>query len=470
MGRIKSPAVNQQATAKILNDLRQYTPASYQSAIPEITVADEVPKVCDMILGSNALVTAVCGGLAYGVVPKLVRMAEEANPYASLDKGFHDPSDTIEEIYIGLVNALPYSTDKASAREFKRYEPNVKTAFHAVNWKVLYPITVDPVAVRGALKGYDLSDFVAGLVASIYKSAYNDHRLLVKYMLIKSMSHGLIPAIATGAGATTADYVKKFRGASNKFRFLSNKYNMARVDNDTPVDRQVIFMDGDFNADYDVDVLASAFNMDKATFIGRLYLMDDWTSFDNARFAQIRAESDGLEEVTATELALLANVKAILLDEDWFQIYQSVFETRTQQSASGLYDNYFLHDWKIISKSPFANAVMFVNSSASIGVPDTITATVTEKKLTADGVIITVNTTPDTPALTPANVTLVQTEQATTNGVVVVPYGMLIIPSAKTSTALTLKATIDNTGYTASATVTGAGLNVGSTITFNKDV
>ena len=62
-----------------------------------------------------------------------------------------------------------------------------------------------------------------------------------------------------------------FRSASNILTFMSNEYNEANVKTNTPKDRQIIFMDAKFNAQYDVNVLASAFNMDKADFMGRLF-------------------------------------------------------------------------------------------------------------------------------------------------------------------------------------------------------
>ena len=43
----------------------------------------------------------------------------------------------------------------------------------------------------------------------------------------------------------------------------------------------------------------------------------------NERFDVIRANSDGIEEVTAEELALLKSVKAVILDENWFQVYDN---------------------------------------------------------------------------------------------------------------------------------------------------
>ena len=469
MAKIKSPATNQTSTMKILNDLRQYTPAEYQSAIPTITSVDEVPKVCDIIYGSNALVTAVSGGLAYGVVPKLVSAALEENIYAALDKGYCDPSETIEEIFVDLVQALPYSAEKAKDREFKRYLPNIRTAMHATNWKVLYPVTIDPIQLRGALKDGDLATYVQGVVAANYRSAYNDHRLLVKYMLIKAMSHGFVTAVSVGDGTKTTDAAIKFRGAANKLQFPTNKYNLAKVDNNTPFERMAIFMDADYNAQFDVDVLAESFHMDRSTFIGRLFLMDDWTSFDNDRFSVIRAESDGLEEVTATELALLADVKAVIVDIDWFQIYQSVWEVRTQQSATGLYDTYVLHDWKVISESPFANIIMFVTNSSTIAVPDSITGTVVSKTVNSDGIVLSINTQPASATLRPANVLLQQTEAATEDGIVIAPYGIITIPIAKSAENILLKAKIDDQGYTATANITSA-VDVGDTVTLAKDV
>ena len=139
--------------------------------------------------------------------------------------------------------------------------------------------------------------------------------------------------------------------------FLTNKYNAYPVRNNTPRERQRIFMDARFNAQFDVEVLASAFNMNKAEFLSKLTLIDNWTEYDNERFAEIRAESDAIEEVTASELAAMANVKAMIIDEEWFQVYDELTKFTETYAGSGLYWNYWLHNWKTISWSPFANAV-----------------------------------------------------------------------------------------------------------------
>lgn len=85
---------------------------------------------------------------------------------------------------------------------------------------------------------------------------------------------------------------------------------------------------------------------------GQTVLIDNWTDFDNERFDIIRANSDGIEEITSDELALLNDVKGVLIDENWFQVYDNNNKFTEQYVASGLYWNYFYHVWKTVSSSP----------------------------------------------------------------------------------------------------------------------
>jgi hypothetical protein len=222
-----------------------------------------------------------------------------------------------------------------------------------------------------------------------------------------------------GAGANLSEAAVQFRGTSNLLPFMSNEYNEAAVKTNTPKDRQVIFMDAMFNAQFDVNVLASAFNMEKADFMGRLFLIDNWTDFDNERFDIIRANSDGIEEVTTEEMALLANVKAVILDENWFQVYDNNNKFTEKYVASGLYWNYFYHTWKTVSNSPFANAVVFVTSAADIALPDSITVHVDAKDESDVATVFTISADFENAGLSPQNVNFMQTEPLTTAGIAV---------------------------------------------------
>ena len=223
-----------------------------------------------------------------------------------------------------------------------------------------------------------------------------------------------------------------------------------------------------FNAKYDVNVLASAFNMEKADFMGRLFLIDDWTSFDNERFEVIRANSDGIEEVTAGELALLANVKAVLIDEEWFQVYDNNNKFTEKYVASGLYWNYFYHTWKTVSYSPFSNAVMFVTDTANIALPAEITIDITDKSVSEDAITLTVEAKTGTPTLQSHMVNFIQTEQLTTDGIAVHKFGAYMIPASKKATEIQVVAEINGTKYTNAGTKLTANSAVGESLVLTK--
>lgn len=275
-------------------------------------------------------------------------------------------------------------------------------------------------------------------------------------------------AISIGDGTKPTDSAEYFRGTSNMFTFMRSEFNENGVKTVTPKENQIIFMDAMFNAKYDVNVLASAFNMEKAEFMGRLFLIDDWTSFDNERFEVIRANSDGIEEVTPAELALLANVKAVLIDEEWFQVYDNNNKFTEKYVASGLYWNYFYHTWKTVSYSPFSNAVMFVTDSANIALPAEITIDVTDKSVSEDAITLTVEAKSDTATLQPQMVNFIQTEQLTTDGIAVHKFGAYMIPASKKATEIQVVAEVNGAQYTNAVTKLTADSTVGTTLTLTK--
>ena len=135
----------------------------------------------------------------------------------------------------------------------------------------------------------------------------------------------------------TADNMKSIistvKGYSNKLTFMSTQYNAMGVPTYTDRSSQIIFIDAEFDAMMDVEVLASAFNMDKAEFMGRRILIDNFGE--------------------------LTGAKLLLCDESFFQIYDVLLQFEDVRNPEGLYWNYFLHKWTVFSVSRFANAILF---------------------------------------------------------------------------------------------------------------
>lgn len=454
------------STIDILNTIRANASMEYQSSIPEITTATEIPQVGEILYGYPALANQFVNALVNRIALTLVRSATFNNPYKDLKKGLLTYGETVEEAFVGMAKARVFSAEKAEARELKRYLPDVKAAFHARNWMVMYPITIEKNELRMAFTSEEgVANLLEKIVDSVYRGAEYDEYLLFKYLIIKAVSHGKMYPVSIGDGTDLKDAAKKFRGVSNQLTFISNKYNERGVETNTGKEDQMIFMDSDFNAQFDVDVLASAYNMDKADFMGKLRLIDDFTTFDNDRFDLIRGESDALESVTSQELALMADVKACIVDKEWFQVYDNLDEMTEKQVASGLRWNYFYHVWKTISSSPFSNAIVFVTSSASISLPNTVTVTVGAKDVSAEGTVYTLNVTEST-SLAHSSIKFIQTQDATTKGIAIHPFGAVIMRPNSQST--TLKLEIDGVGYTA-GTAIALNTSQGATLTFSKD-
>ena len=456
------------STLYILNVIRQNASYEYQSSVPEVTQASDIPRVGEIIYGTPAFANQFLNALVNRIALVRAQSAVFNNPYTRLKKGYLEFGETVEDIFVNIARVVEYTPEKGEAREFKRTLPDVKSAFHVMNWRVMYPVTIQDEDLRMAFLSMEgVQNLIAQIVDSVYTAAEYDEFLLFKFLLVKAISHGKMKPISIGDGSDPKDAAVAFRGTSNLLPFMSAEYNASAVKTTTPKERQIIFMDALYNGDFDVNVLSSAFNMEKADFMGRLYLIDNWTEFDNERFEVIRANSDGLEEVTAAELALLANVKAVLIDENWFQVYDNQNKFTEKYVASGLYWNYFYHVWKTISSSPFANAVVFVTSSATITLPASVTFTISNKSVSDTAITLTLELDESTAALNPSNVNFVQTEALTTAGIAVHPFGAVMIPASEDDTNITLVATINGTTYTASAAITSAA-EVGDTVTLAK--
>ena len=417
------------STIDILNVIRQNASLEYQSSIPAVTQVDDIPKVGQILMGYPALANQFINALVNRIALVRVRSAVFNNRYSPLKKGFLEYGETVEDVFVNIAKPLVFSQEKAESRELKRYLPDVRSAFYAMNYRAMYPVSIEENDLARAFLSLEgVQDMIARIVDAVYTAAEYDEFLLFKYILIKTITKGKLYPVAFDAtdmkvAATT------FRGMSNTLEFMSDKYNSFGVKNSTPRERQVIFMDATYNASYDVEVLAAAFNMDKADFMGRLYLIDDFTTFDNDRFAAIVAESDCIEEVTSAELTLMGDVKAVLLDEEFFQFYDNLAKFTEKYIASGLRWNYFYHTWKTIAFSPFANAVVLVDDGATTS--DVSSFTMKVSSVSSDGKNTIVLLEPyNNATLQNLDITFVEDSTNIGKGVAIQPYGAIIIPNS----------------------------------------
>ena len=414
------------STLDILNTIRANASAEYQQYVPEVTKATDIPKVGEVLYGYPAFANQFINALVNRIALVRVKSATFNNDYAELKKGYLEFGETVEEVFVNIAKAREFSAEKAKDREFKRTLPDVRSAFHTMNYRVQYPITIQDEDLRMAFMSINgVQDLIAKIVNSVYVAEQYDEFLLFKYLLIKAVSHGKTYQMFAANTEAYKDWAAAFRSVSNKLTFMSKEYNISSVTTVTPKADQYIFMDSDFNAKFDVNVLASAFNMDKADFMGRLKLIDDFTTFDNDRFSEIMQGSDMIEPITAEELEKMKLVRAIIVDREWFQIYDNNNKFTEDYVAAGMYWNYFYNVWKTVSYSPFSNIVTFfaIENGMNVELPPQIKVVISSVEDYDNGKIFTVESTPDD-----GKVHHIQTEALTKSGVAVHPYGAYIVP------------------------------------------
>lgn len=453
------------STLDILNVIRANASAQYQDSVPEVVKTEDIPNVGDVLLGYPALANEFVGALVNRISRVIVTSAIFNNPYRDLKKGFLEFGETIENVFTAIAKVRAFQRDKAPQRELAHTEPDIKTEFYAINWNVQYPVSIDDQELKKAFLSMDgVQDMIARLVDSVYQAANYDEYLLFKYLIIKGITHGKIKALAIDT-TKPENAAKAFRRTANKFGFLRYDFNERGVRTNTPIDRQVLFMDTDFQAEYGVDVLASAFNMSEVDYLQRVKLIDSWNTFDNERWADIRAESSQVDLVTEDELALMRDVKAVLLDSDWFQVYDARALFTEKYIASGLYWNYFYNRQMIVASNGFANAVTFVQTAAP-ELPATVTATVTAIETSDIATVVTLSTEGTTPKLAAGSFKFTQNEQAVKDGIAVHTYGAIIAPTGKNR--VTITGEINGTPYTAATASEIDTLTVGTNIVLNK--
>lgn len=351
-----------------LNAIRNSASTSYKDYVPVATSNAEVIRqigktLMDMPQLQNEFITSLVNRIAKTIiVSKLYQ-----NPLAMFKKGMLDYGETIEEIFVNIASVFDYDPEVAETEIYKREIPDVRTAFHTLNYKKFYKVTAQDIDLRQAfLNGDSLTNFIMKITESLYAGANYDEFQVTKYLLCRRLLQGEV-AVEMVNDTSTKDgvlnSVETIKAVSNKLTFPSKNYNRSKVINFTPKDEQYLLIRSDYEAKVGVEVLATAFHMDKAQFMGHEVLIDSFADLDTDRLNEIFANDKTYQPITADEKALLEKVVAVVVDKDYFLIYDNLIEYTAKPNEQGLYYNYWLHCWKTFSVSPFANAVAFNEGS-----------------------------------------------------------------------------------------------------------
>lgn len=445
-------------TVGILNTLRANASAEYYKAVPEATdTTDSIRAVGTAIMGHQSLRNEFIDTLVNRIALVLITSRSYSNPLAWAKRGYLELGETVEEIFVEMAKAHPFDPDVAESEVFKREIPDVKTMFHMINVKAFYKQTVSNDQLRAAFLSWDgVTDLVSRIVQAMYSGMAWDEYIMTKYMIDVLLLNGnlattAIPVYTDAANANQV--VTAIKSVSNQMEFPRTDYNIAGVANFVEKKNQYLLQTSAFSANIDVNSLAKAFNLSYVEFEGKNAMVDSFafTAAEKERLAALLNKDSSFAPFTDEENQKLASVGAVLVDRDFFMIFDNLQEATSIYNSQGLYYNNTLHVWKIFSASPFADAMAFTTLATTVN-----TVTVTPAKVTsAKGTYTQFSAAVDGAGFVNQGVTWGISGQGADSKTNINSAGLLFIDPAETGTTITVTATstVDPT-KTDTATVT----------------
>lgn len=429
------------ATAEILNTIRDNASANYRDYVPVADPTDQqsVRNIGGIIMNYPALQNEYLNALMNRIGRVIITSKLFYNPWAGLKKGLLEFGETVEEIFVNIAKPFQFDPAVAESEVFKREIPDVRAAFHILNYQKFYKATISNDQLRQAFLSWQgITDLIAKIVDSMYTGANYDEFLTMKYMLARNILQGRmnVTEVAPVSAENAKTIVSTIKGVSNIWEFPSTNYNLSGVTTQTDKRDQIILLNAKFDAVIDVEVLAVAFNMEKAEFMGNRILVDSFGSLDTARLDLLFKDDPNYVPLSQAELSALDAIPAVMVDRDWFMIFDNFYNFTENYNGQGLYWNYFYHTWKTFSVSPFANNTVYVAGAPTVTSVTVTPATATVLKgqslhLTAN--VVTTN-------FAPKSVTWTMTGNTSQDTHIDI-YGNLFVAEDETGTTITVTAT-----------------------------
>ena len=280
------------------------------------------------------------------------------NPLAELEGERMPLGNFIEDVYINAAKPHGFNINDFAAI-LNKYEAEVATQYLAVNSDLQYAVTITREKVRNAFTSWDqLEGLISGMINSLYNGAYITRFNQAKGLPLAAFKKGAIKyEVITNPTdeATAKNLVRKMRADYSKMQIPSTRYNawsdvkgqgaFALKTWSDPQDI-VVLISADVESLVDVEVLAAAFNMSKADFLGRVIVVDDFSQYND----------DGTVAVDGSM------IKAMVCDRAWFKIKTQDFAMDQFYNAGNRTWNYFLNDVRMVNYSLFANAKIYTTA------------------------------------------------------------------------------------------------------------
>lgn len=356
------PSTGLQTALNAMREMSVDNGSIYHKYVPVITESTTIGEFGQPILDSaNVNVLNDFVGLLKKVVATAVYNKTFNNPLASLEGERMPLGQFIEDVYVNPAKARGFNVNDFAGL-LQKYEAEIATQYLSVNSDLQYQITITREKIRNAFTSWsNLESLITGMVNSLYNGAYITRYNQAKGLVLSAYTGNNIQVqqVSAVSDASTAKaLVKTMRATFSKMQIPSTKFNawnkvkggnLALKTWSDPED-VIVMISADLEANLDVEVLASAFNMSKADFLGRVIVVDDFSQYAD----------DGSVAVDGSA------IQAIICDKAWFKIKTQDFAMDEFYNANNRTWQYYLNDVRMVNYSLFANAVVFATSTPSV--------------------------------------------------------------------------------------------------------
>lgn len=345
---ISEDGLLQASNVQLLNTVRKYAPNDYQRRIPIATQGNvkQVLESMNQYMPNWDVFWNVFVG-RIGRVQINDRM-NFTNPLGFLKKPMLRYGMTIQEIQTNLIKARTYDKDDLNVFGREGREPEIYQQFHTQNRMDKYELNIPMEDVlRGSfIEGESIATFYNSLTEVPIASANNDEYLLMRNLLkeydeLSGFYNVQVPAVSRANTREQNDeagisIIAAMRSLYTKLKYFRPEYTpLGRATGAvTKTNRVIAIIDADTEAILKAGVTAYAFNEDNQNLIADQIVVLDQLPFEG--------------------------VQAILVDEDWFQVADTLSPMMLQSplNPSNMSYNYFYHIWQVMSYSNFLNAIM----------------------------------------------------------------------------------------------------------------
>lgn len=450
--------------ADYLNAIRSSASTYYQENVPIATYdAASVRDVGRIVLNSTTLTNEFYSALVNQFAFIFGSSKMFYNKWVDFKKGLIGLGELVEEFFVQIALPNNYNPDIAATEIFKRVIADVQTAIYRINVKTFYKTTINrPLLEMAFTTEGGMADLIGKVFTSMAAACEVDQMNAIKYLLARKILDGKIKTepIAEVSGADTEANAKaaarQMKADFENFFFPRTDYNEAGVMNWVNNKNDVSFMlTTSFGAAYDIEVLAAAFNLDYANFMGRVKRIDSLTNIDFTRLNAFFDLPEPIAEFEEDEIAILDKVAAITFDNGLIQWYDRLYEWHEEPNGQSMEWQNWLHYWALIASSPFANAVAYVaTTNGTLG-------TVTSVYSPYGGKSISLPVGSSLPLTWEVNGTGIYSKAVkfTSSGIVdgtftVSPDGVLTVHKAKTATVVNI-VSVQDSNKKAFVTITG---------------